>query len=418
MIEIKPVSRCDAVVTIPGSKSFTHRAFIVSALSDGESVLLNALRSEDTEHTAGALEKFGVPIFVGGDAIRVQGTGGNLKGAGEKIYVGDSGTSMRFLTALAALKNGRTQLDGSERMRQRPMAELLEALNDLGVRAYSMEGNGFPPVVVESRGLMGGVARIHGVESSQFLSGLLLVAPYARGDVRIEVIDRLASRSYADITLQVMSAFGVEVQRTGDHSFFVRAGQRYRPQKYRVEGDASNASYFFAAAAVTRGSVKVENFRPSSVQGDVGFLKILEEMGCEVKRGENFAEVRGKKMQGIEVDMNTMPDLVPTLAVTAAFAQGSTIMKNIGHLRLKESDRIAALTGELIKMGVKAESGDDWLEVKGGKARGAEIKTYNDHRLAMSFAIAGLAVSGVKIKGEGCVAKSFPGFWEALEKLY
>ncbi|MGA2959965.1 MAG: 3-phosphoshikimate 1-carboxyvinyltransferase [Thermodesulfobacteriota bacterium] len=253
MMEIKPVSRCDAVVTIPGSKSFTHRALIVSALADGESVLLNALRSEDTEHTAGGLEKFGVPIFVGGDSIRVQGTGGNLKGAGEKVYVGDSGTSMRFLTALAALKNGRTQLDGSERMRQRPMVELLEALNDLGVRAYSLEGNRFPPVVVESRGLMGGVARIHGGESSQFLSGLLLVAPYARGDVRVEVIDRLASRSYADITLQVMSAFGLEVQRTGDHSFFIRAGQRYRPQEYRVEGDASNASYFFAAAAVTRG---------------------------------------------------------------------------------------------------------------------------------------------------------------------
>ena len=215
-----------------------------------------------------------------------------------------------------------------------------------------------------------------------------------------------------------MSAFGIEVQRTGDHSFFVRAGQRYRPQEYRVEGDASNASYFFAAAAVTRGSVRVENFRPSSVQGDVGFLKILEEMGCEVKRGENFAEVRGKKLQGIEVDMNTMPDLVPTLAVTAAFAQGNTVMKNIGHLRLKESDRIAALAGELVKMGVKAESGDDWLKVKGGKARGAEIETYNDHRLAMSFAIAGLAVPGVKIKGEGCVAKSFPGFWETLEKLY
>ncbi len=418
MIEIKPLPHCDGVVTIPGSKSFTHRALIVSALADGESVLLNALRSEDTEHTAGALEKFGVPIFVGGDSIRVQGTGGNLKGAGEKIYVGDSGTSMRFLTALAALKNGRTQLDGSERMRQRPMAELLEALNDLGVRAYSVEGNGFPPVVVESRGLMGGVARIQGGESSQFLSGLLLVAPYARGDVRIEVIDRLASRSYVDITLEVMSAFGVGVQRAGDHSFFVRAGQRYRPQEYRVEGDASNASYFFAAAAVTRGRVRVENFRPASVQGDAGFLGILEEMGCEVKRGGNFGEVRGKELQGIEVDMNTMPDLVPTLAVTAAFAQGNTVMKNIGHLRLKESDRIAALAGELVKMGVRVESGEDWLKVKGGKARGAEIETYNDHRLAMSFAIAGLAVPGVKIQGEGCVAKSFPGFWETLEKLY
>ena len=418
MMEMKPLSHCDALIAIPGSKSFTHRALIAASLADGESVLLNALRSEDTEYTVRALEKFGVPIFVGEDSIRVQGTGGNLKGAGEKIYVGDSGTSMRFLTALAALKNGRTQLDGSERMRQRPIAELLEALNDLGVRAYSLEGNGFPPVVVESRSLMGGVAKIHGGESSQYLSGLLLVAPYARGDVLIELIDRLASRPYVDITLEVMSAFGIEVQRTGDHSFFVRGGQQYRPQEYRVEGDASNASYFFAAAAVTRGRVKVENFRPDTVQGDVGFLRILEEMGCEVVKGRNFAEVRGNKLQGIEVDMNTMPDVVPTLAVTAAFAQGNTVMKSIGHLRLKESDRIAALAGELAKMEVKVESGDDWLKVKGGNPRGAEIETYNDHRLAMSFAIAGLAVNGVKIEGEGCVAKSFPEFWETLRELY
>ncbi len=418
MMKIKPLPRCDAVVTIPGSKSFTHRALMVSALADGESVLWNALRSEDTDLTATALEKFGVSILVGGDSIRVRGTGGNLKGAGEKIYVGDSGTSMRFLTALAALKKGRTQLDGSERMRQRPIAELLGALNDLGVRAYSLEGDGFPPVVVESGGLMGGVARIHGGESSQYLSGLLLVAPYARGDVRIEVVDRLASRPYVEITREVMSAFGVEVQCTDDSSFFVRAGQRYHPQKYQVEGDASNASYFFAAAAVTRGRVKVENFRPSSVQGDAGFLGILEEMGCEITRGGNFAEVRGKKLQGIEVDMNAMPDLVPTLAVAAAFAQGSTVMKNIGHLRLKESDRIAALSGELVKMGVKVESGDDWLKVMGGRARGAEVETYNDHRLAMSFAIAGLAVPGIRIKGEACVAKSFPGFWETFRGLY
>jgi len=418
MKEIKPLSHCDAVIAIPGSKSFTHRALIAAALADGESVLLNALRSEDTEYTIRALEKFGVPILVGEDSIRVQGTGGNLKGAGEKIYVGDSGTSMRFLTALAALKKGRTQLDGSGRMRQRPIADLLEALKDLGVTAYSLEGNGFPPVVVESRSLMGGVAKIHGGESSQYLSGLLLVAPYARGDVRIELIDHLASRPYVNITLEVMSAFGIEIQRAGDHSFFVPAGQRYRPQEYRVEGDASNASYFFAAAAVIRGRVKVENFRPDTVQGDVGFLRILEEMGCEVVRGRSFAEVRGKMLQGTEVDMNTMPDVVPTLAVTAAFAQGNTVMKNISHLRLKESDRIAALAGELAKMGVKVESGEDWLKVKGGNARGAEIETYNDHRLAMSFAVAGLAVPGVRIKGEGCVAKSFPEFWETLQRLH
>ena len=418
MIEIQSLPHCDAVVTIPGSKSYTHRALIVSALADGESSLENALRSEDIEHTIQGLEKFGVRVLGGGNLLRVRGKGGKLKAAGEKIYAGNSGTSMRFLTALAALKEGRTLLDGSERMRQRPIAGLLDGLVALGVKAYSQEGNGCPPVVVESQGLMGGVARMKGSESSQFFSALLMVAPYALGDVRLEVDGPLVSRPYLDITRDVMSAFGVEVQSEEYRSFFIRAGQRYLPQKYLIEGDASNASYFLAVAAVTRGKVRVKNFRPESIQGDAGFLKILEKMGCEVTRAESFAEVRGKELQGIEVDMNPMPDVVPTLAVAAAFARGRTVIQNIGHLRLKESDRIGALAYELTKMGVKVEEGKDWLLIEGGKPQGAEIETHNDHRLAMSFAIAGLAVPGMKIKGERCVDKSFPEFWKTLEKLY
>lgn len=418
MIEIKPIHHCEAVVTIPGSKSYTHRALIVSALAEGESLLLNALRSEDTELTARALEKFGVPIFWEGDLLRLRGKGGKLKAGGEKIFVGNSGTSMRFLTALAALKNGRTLLDGSERMRRRPIADLLDGLVALGVNAYSQGGNGYPPVVVESQGLLGGVARIKGDESSQFLSALLLVAPYARGDVQVEVEGYLVSRPYVDITRDVMAAFGVEVQCQDYRSFFVRAGQQYLPRKYQVEGDASNASYFFSAAAITRGRVKVENFFPASIQGDAGFMKILEKMGCRVIRGDGWAEVQGKELRGIDIDMNEMPDLVPTLAVTAAFARGKTVIRNIGHLRLKESDRIKSLAGELAKMGIQIEEGEDWLQVEGGKVHGAEIETHNDHRLAMSLAIAGLVIPGIKIKGEQCVDKSFPGFWETLQKLY
>lgn len=418
MIEIKPLDHCDAIITIPGSKSYTHRALVVSALAAGESVLLNALRSEDTEHTVRGLEKFGIKIDWKGDSIIVQGCGGALQAGGEEIYVGDSGTSMRFLTALAALKNGRTLLNGSERMKERPMAALLDGLVSLGARAYSQAGNGYPPVVVESQGLSGGVARIKGNESSQFLSALLMVAPLARGDVRLEVTGRLASRPYVDITRDVMSAFGVKVQGIGDHSFFIRVGQRYLPREYRIEGDASNASYFFAAAAITRGKVRVENFRPASVQGDSKFLEILEKMGCQVSRGEDFAEVCGKDLRGIEVDMNAMPDLVPTLTVLAAFARGRTLIRNVGHLRLKESDRLRTVALELAKMGVFVEEGKDWLAVESKEVRGAEIETHNDHRLAMSFAIAGLAVPGIKISGERCVDKSFPGFWETLERLY
>jgi 3-phosphoshikimate 1-carboxyvinyltransferase len=220
------------------------------------------------------------------------------------------------------------------------------------------------------------------------------------------------------MTLSVMSAFGVEVQRKEYSSFHVKAGQRYLPRTYSVEGDASNASYFFSAAAVTGGTVRVENFPPASLQGDSAFLPILEKMGCEVTRSDGWAQVRGGDLRGIEIDMKAMPDLVPTLAVTAAFARGKTVIRDIGHLRFKESDRIAALAAELSRLGVRVEEGRDWIAVEGGKLHGTEIETYNDHRLAMSFSIAGLALPGVKIKGERCVDKSFPDFWETLKKLY
>src|SRR4030042_1632161 len=262
MIEITPLSHCDGVVTIPGSKSYTHRALILSSLADGESILIHALRCEDTERTAQALLKFGVEIFWESDDVRVLGTGGMYKGGDETIDVGNSGTSMRFLTALAGLKKGITLLDGSERMRKRPIGELLKGLGELGVRAYSQKDNGCPPVIVESQGLKGGTVRIGGEESSQFLSGLLMAAPYAERDVTINVTGSLASKPYVDFTLDVLYAFGVGIRNQGYRSFFIKAGQRYLPKKYRIEGDASNASYFFSAAAVCRGRVRGENINP------------------------------------------------------------------------------------------------------------------------------------------------------------
>ena len=418
MIEVRPLSRCDGTIAIPGSKSYTHRALILSSLADGESLLVDALRCEDTERTLRGLLKFGAKISWEGDDIRVLGTGGKFRASEERIEVGNSGTSMRFLTALAALKRGITLVDGNERMRKRPIGGLLNGLEGLGVRAYSQKGNGFPPVIVESGGLKGGTARVEGEESSQFLSGLLMVSPYAQSDVSIEVIGSLASRPYVDITLDGMAAFGVKVGNQGAGSFFIKAGQRYLPRTYRIEGDASNASYFFSAAAVCKGRIEVNNLNPASFQGDVQFLDILESMGCRTTRGKDRVEVQGGELQGIEIDMKEMPDLVPTLAVTAAFARGKTVIKNIGHLRLKESDRIHALAVELTKMGVRVDEKGDGLEIEGGKSHGAEIETYDDHRMAMSFAVAGLAVPGIRIKGERCVDKSFPGFWETLQKLY
>jgi 3-phosphoshikimate 1-carboxyvinyltransferase len=418
MIEVRPLRHCDGAVSVPGSKSYTHRALIVSSLADGESVLFNALLCEDTGRTVEALAKFGVEVSWESDHVRVLGKGGMFKATDEKIDVGNSGTSMRFLTALAALRTGITLLDGSERMRKRPIGELLNGLGELGVRAYSQEGDDCPPVIVQSRGLQGGTAKVKGEESSQFLSGLLIVAPYAQKDVNIEVAGSLASKPYVDITREVMSSFGVEIRSQGYHSFFIKAGRQYLPQKYRIEGDASNASYFFSAAAVCRGRVRVRNLNPATIQGDIGFLEILERMGCRVTRGSDWIEVLGGGLDSVEIDMNEMPDLVPTLAVTAAFARGKTVIQNIGHLRLKESDRIHAVAAELSKMGIQVREGEDGLEILGGKPRGAEIETYHDHRMAMSFAIAGLAVPGVKIKEERCVDKSFPGFWDEFQRLY
>ncbi|MBM4306218.1 MAG: 3-phosphoshikimate 1-carboxyvinyltransferase [Deltaproteobacteria bacterium] len=418
MIEIKPLHHCDAQVSIPGSKSHTHRAIIISSLAGGESLLLSPLQCEDTEHTIESLRRFGVSIFWEGDTVRVLGSGGRFDGGNREVYVGNSGTSMRFLTALSALRKGRTLLNGNERMRQRPIGELLRGLETLGVKAYSRGEDGYPPVVVESSGLEGGYLKVSGEESSQYLSGLLIISPYASKDVRLEVVGNLVSRSYIDITLSVMAAFGVDVEREGDRSFFVKAGQQYRPQMYRIEGDASSASYFFLAAALTGGKVRVENFNPDSIQGDTAFLDILTRMGCEVLRGERWAEVRGKDLYGIEMDMGGIPDLVPTVAIAAAFAHGKTVLRNINHLRFKESDRIKTPAIELGKMGIRTEEREDSLKIEGGRPHGAEIETYHDHRLAMSFAIAGLVVPGVKIKGEECVNKSFPDFWKMFERLY
>lgn len=417
MIEVRPLRHCDGVVTILGSKSYTHRALILSSLADGESALINGLRCEDTEHTVQALLRFGVEVFWERDHVRVLGGGGKFKETDERIDVGNAGSSMRFLTALAALKKGATLLDGSERMRKRPIGELLNGLGQLGVKAYSQKGDDCPPVIVESQGLKGGKTRIKGEESSQFLSGLLMVAPYAQKDVYIDITGPLASKPYVDITRDVMSAFGVKIENQSYGSFFIKAGQRYLPLEYRIEGDVSNACYFFSAAAVCRGRVKVENLNPNSLQGDIGFLEILGRMGCTVTRGKDWVEVQGKEVYGVEMDMNGMPDLVPTLAVTAAFASGKTVIQNIGHLRFKESDRIHALAVELGKMDVRVKEGENWLEIEGGKPLGAEVETYDDHRLAMSFAVAGLAIPGMKIRGERCVNKSFPGFWEELQEL-
>ncbi len=417
MKEINPISKIDARVCIPGSKSLTHRAFIVAALANGKSHLGNILYAEDTMLTASALNQMGVNIKIDGKTATVIGRAGKIFAPKKEIYLGNSGTSMRLLTAIFALGDGRFILTGDSRMKQRPIADLLDALNPLGVSAYSIDKSGCPPVAIEAKGIMGGRTGIKTNISSQFLSGLLLVAPYAKNDVIIEVIGYLPSKSYIDLTLKVMEDFGVRIDYEDYKHFFIPSRQVYKARDYTIEGDLSSASYFFAAAAILKGKVTVFPIDIDSKQPDIGFLGILEEMGCKAVAKQREVTVVGGDLKGISVDMNAMPDLVPTLAVVAAFAKGDTIIKNVAHLRAKECDRLSAIATELKNMGIEIEEKGDGLIIKGGGLEGAIIETYNDHRIAMGFALAGLKVPGIKIINPACVNKSFPEFWDILESL-
>jgi 3-phosphoshikimate 1-carboxyvinyltransferase len=414
--EIKPVDNVQATLTLPGSKSYTHRALVAAALANGESLLTNALDAEDTRFTAQALAQMGAGIDWGPEGVRVQGTGGRWQPVTEPIYLGNSGTSMRFLTALAALGQGEYRLSGSPRLCERPQGELLAALAQLGVKAHSERGDGCPPVIVQG-GLRGGKANLSGAISSQYLSALLFIAPLAPEGVEIKITGNLVSRPYVDLTLDVLGDFGISYYREGYRYFHLPGGQSYAAQDYAIEADASSASYFWAAAALTGGRVTIANLFADSCQGDVGFLLVLERLGCRVTSGEAGLTVEGGPLQGVEADMATMPDLVPTLAVLAAFAQGETVITGAGHLRHKESDRLAAVAAELGKMGTIVQETADGLRITGGQPQGAAIDTYEDHRIAMSFAVAGLKAPGTVINDPDCVAKSFPEFWEFFARL-
>ena len=421
MIEIKPVSKVDATVAVPGSKSLTQRALIAAALADGTSKLIGPLASEDTNYTVKALEQMGISVERAEDVWTVYGSGGNLATPEKEIFLGNNGTATRFLTSVAALGNGDFQIDGEERMRERPIGPLMEALQGWGVDITSIHSTGCPPLQIRSKGLTGGATVLPEGKSSQYVSSLLLVAPYAAKATTLEVNGEVLSKPYVAMTLSVMSDFGVSVECDEEFTSFIIPKGKYRGMEYEIEGDASNASYFWAAAAITGGRVTVSNVPVPSLQGDANLVPLLARMGCDVKRDGGGITLTGReRLNGITVDMGNMPDVVPTLAVVAAFAHGKTVINNIAHLRIKECDRLTATLAELTKMGAKVEEGDDYMVIHGdGGAclHGAEIETYNDHRMAMSFAVAGLRVPGVRITGESCVAKSFPDFWERFAQL-
>ena len=420
MIEIKPVENVNATVTIPGSKSYTNRALITSLLANGESVMKNALLSEDTKVMISCLGELGIPVSVieEENTIRITGCEGKIPVDRASLFARNAGTVVRFMTAALTLGDGKYEIDGIERMRQRPIQQLIDALNQLGADVSSKEGTGCPPVLINASGLKGGTVKIPGNISSQYISAILLTAPYASSDVRIVVIDDLASKNYVDMTLDVMSRFGVAVERDSYKEFSVKSGQVYKGCEYMVEPDASGASYFLAAAAITGGKVRVDGLGEDSLQGDARFVDILGKMGCRVKKSHDWLEVEGGGLSGIDIDMNDTPDVVQTLAPVAAFAKGNTRIRNVKNLRYKETDRITAVVNELKKVGVEAREFEDGIEIIPSPPHSADISTYNDHRMAMSFALFGLRTKGIKIKNPECVEKTFPDYFERLEKLY
>ncbi|UCG13419.1 MAG: 3-phosphoshikimate 1-carboxyvinyltransferase [Deltaproteobacteria bacterium] len=417
MKQIRTADRLDATVSIPGSKSVTHRYLVMAALAQGRSQLQNALWCADTRYTATALERMGAQIIHSSDAVEVVGTGGTLRSPSAPVFLENAGTSMRLLTAVACLSQGTCVLTGDERMHSRPIGELLNGLRPLGGMVESLEQEGYPPVKVDGGGLKGGRTEVDASRSSQFVSAILLAAPYAAQSVEV-IVQGLVSRPYVDITLEGMSSFGVKADWVDAKTLRVGAPGSYLSGTYRVEGDSSSASYFWAAAAITGGKVTTLNLRRTSSQGDLALLQLLERMGCRVHWADNGVTVSGGPLRGIEVDMSDMPDMVPTLAITAAYAQGTTIIANVAHLRLKESDRLQTVAEGLQRMKIQVEEGEDGLLIRGGKPQGAMIAAHDDHRIAMSFAVAGLGTEGVRIDDESCVEKSFPQFWETLEQLY
>jgi len=417
--EIRPRGPLAAEIRPPGSKSITNRALVCAALAQGESTLLGALDSEDTRVMVDALRQLGLQlqVDVAADVIRITGGGGRFPRESADLFCANSGTTIRFLAAMLAGVPGEFRLDGVARMRERPIGDLVNGLAQLGADITYEQRAGFPPLVVKSTGLRGGTATIRGDISSQFLSGLLMAAPLARTDVEVLVDGPLVSQPYVHMTLGVMGAFGVEATPHDLSRFHIGAGQTYRAARYAIEPDASAASYFWGAAAVTQGRVKVLGLTREALQGDVAFCECLRQMGCRVDYDGDGITVTGGALRGIDVDMNAISDTVQTLAAVALFASGPTTVRGVAHIRHKETDRIGDLARELRKLGAGVDELADGLRIKPQPLQGCALDTYRDHRMAMSLALVGLRVPGMVIRDPGCTVKTYPRFFEDLDSL-
>ena len=414
-LDLEPIARVAGTVKMPGSKSISNRVLLLAALAEGKTRVENLLDSDDTGVMLNALELLGVRIER--DPATVHG--GPFPNKSADLHLGNAGTAFRPLTAVLALAGGEYRLSGAPRMHERPIGDLVDALRALGARIDYLGQEGFPPLALHSGTIRRGASvRVRGDVSSQYLSALLMAAPLAGSETRIEVEGELISKPYVEITLNIMRRFGVEVQREGWRSFVVPGKPYSSPGEIRVEGDASSASYFLAAGAIGGGPVRVEGVGRSSIQGDVRFTEVLEKMGAKISMGEDWIEsgapARGK-LKAVDADLNHIPDAAMTAVVAALFADGPSRIRNIASWRVKETDRIAAMAAELRKLGAAVEEGADALRVTPpARLKPATIATYGDHRMAMSFSLAALGGIRVRIGDPDCVAKTFPEYFEAL----
>ena len=419
-ITLSPIDKISGIVNLPGSKSLSNRILLISMLAEGQTKIHNLLDSDDTRRMVDAFKNIGINFEEkrSENSILVYGTGGEIPVSEATLLLGNAGTAIRPLTAAMTLGHGRFVLDGIDRMRERPIKDLVDGLNQLGANIACINGTGCPPVEVVAGGLPGGRIRLSGSISSQYLTSILMVAPYAKREIEIEITGKLVSEPYVKMTIDLMRRFGVHVNHKEFKKFHVPLQNYQSPGSIFVEGDASSASYFLAGAAITGGSVTVKGCGSESIQGDVFFAEVLEKMGAKVNWSPHQLTLTGAKLKGIDVDMNRMPDVAMTLSVTALFASGTTIIRNIYNWRLKETERLVAVSKELRKLGAEIFEGHDYIVIKPPQEiKATAIDTYDDHRMAMSFSLAACGKSEITINNPKCVSKTFPDYFDVLSVL-
>jgi 3-phosphoshikimate 1-carboxyvinyltransferase len=421
-LTLQPISLVSGEVNLPGSKSVSNRALLLAALASCKTRLTNLLDSDDIRHMLNALTKLGVTYQLSEDktVCEVEGLGGNFNTEeAQELFLGNAGTAMRPLAAALCLGGGEYVLTGEPRMKERPIGHLVDALKTAGADIEYLENENYPPLKIKGTGLKGGKVEIDGSISSQFLTAFLMSAPLAQDQIQIDILGDLVSKPYIDITLHIMAQFGVKVENNNYQSFVIPAGQSYRsPGDFLVEGDASSASYFLAAAAIKGGEIKVTGIGKNSIQGDIQFADALEKMGAEIEWGDDYVISRRGELKAVDLDFNHIPDSAMTIATAALFAEGTTAIRNVYNWRVKETDRLSAMATELRKVGAEVEEGEDYIIITPtSELKHAAIDTYDDHRMAMCFSLVALSDTPVTINDPKCTSKTFPDYFDKLSSL-